>query len=57
MSGVALLPHHSHHAHFLGKAILTEDKKAAGKINRADVSDMVLKALSAPPPETLHHES
>jgi len=28
-----------------GKAILTGDKKAAGKINRADVSDMVLKAL------------
>ncbi|KAJ1477498.1 NADH(P)-binding-domain-containing protein [Baffinella frigidus] len=28
-----------------GKAILTEDKKAAGKINRADVSALVLSAM------------
>lgn len=31
-----------------GKAILTEDAKAIGAINRADVADLVVKALQAP---------
>lgn len=31
-----------------GTAILTEDTKAAGAINRADVADLVVQALNSP---------
>lgn len=34
-----------------GKAILTEDSKAIGAINRADVADLVVKALESPKTE------